>query len=147
MTDSPDIERTLAILKPDAVRRGLVGEIIARIEHKGMRIVGMKLIQIDRALAERHYAEHKGKPFYESLLEFMCAEPSVAMVLEGPQAVPLLRLIMGATNPQQAAPGSIRGDYAYEMTYNLIHGSDSPETAKREIALFFRPEELVSYPG
>jgi len=146
MTDSPDIERTLAILKPDAVRRGLVGEIIARFERKGMRIVAMKLLQIDRPLAERHYAEHKGKSFYESLLSFMCGSPAIVLVLEGHNAVPLLRSIMGATNPLQAAPGSIRGDYADEVTYNLVHGSDSPETAQKEIALFFKPEEFVSYP-
>ena len=147
MASPTDVERTLAILKPDALRRGLVGDILSRIERKGMRIVGMKLIQIDRALAERHYAEHKGKPFYESLVSFMTGEPSIVMVVEGQDAVPLLRLVMGATNPLQATPGSIRGDYAYNMTYNLIHGSDSPETAKREIALFFESEELVSYPG
>jgi len=141
-----DIERTLAILKPDAVRRGLVGEIIARFERKGMRIVALKLIQISRSLAEKHYAEHKGKPFYESLLEFMCSEPAIVMVLEGQHAVPLLRQIMGATNPFQAAPGSIRGDYAHDLTFNLIHGSDGPESAAKEIALFFAPEELVSYP-
>ena len=141
-----DIERTLAILKPDAVRRGLVGEIIARFERKDMRIVALKLIQISRSLAEKHYAEHKGKPFYESLLEFMCSEPAIVMVLEGQNAVPLLRQIMGATNPFQAAPGSIRGDYAHDLTFNLIHGSDGPESAAKEIALFFAPEELVSYP-
>jgi nucleoside-diphosphate kinase len=146
MAIAPDVERTLAILKPDAVQRGLVGEILARIERKGMRIVAMKLIQIDRPLAERHYAEHKGKPFYELLLGFMCGGPAIVLVLEGHDAVPLLRLIMGATNPLQAAPGSIRGDYADDVTYNLIHGSDSLETAKREIALFFQPKELVSYP-
>lgn len=146
MAITTDIERTLAILKPDAVRRGLVGEIVARIERKGMRIVAMKLIQIDRSLAERHYAEHKGKPFYERLLSFMCAEPSVALVLEGRQAIPLLRLMMGATDPLQAVPGSIRGDYADNVTYNLIHGSDCAETAEREIALFFEPEEFVIYP-
>lgn len=145
MTILSDIERTLAILKPDAVRRGLIGEIIARFERKGMRIVAMKLLQIDRALAERHYAEHKGKPFYESLLSFMCGSPAIVMVLEGHNAVPLLRLLMGATNPLQAASGSIRGDYADEVTFNLVHGSDSPETAKKEIALFFKPEEFVSY--
>jgi nucleoside-diphosphate kinase len=145
MTNTTDIERTLAIIKPDAVRRGLVGEIIARFERKGMRIVAMKLLQIDRALAERHYAEHQGKPFYEPLLSFMCGSPAIVLVLEGPYAVPLLRLIMGATSPLQAAPGSIRGDYAYDLTCNLVHGSDSPETAKKEIALFFKPEELVSY--
>ena len=142
-----DIERTLAILKPDAVRRGLVGEIIARFERKGMRIVAMKLIQISRSLAEKHYAEHKGKPFYESLLKFMCSEPAIVLVLEGQHAIALLRLIMGATNPFQAAPGSIRGDYAHDLTFNLIHGSDGPESAAKEIALFFKPEELVSYPN
>ena len=146
MAIATDIERTLAILKPDAVRRGLVGEIIARFERKGMRIVAMKLIQISRPLAEKHYAEHKGKPFYESLLEFMCSEPAIVLVLEGQHAIPLLRLIMGATNPSQAAPGSIRGDYAHDLTFNLIHGSDGPESAAKEIALFFAPEELVSYP-
>jgi nucleoside-diphosphate kinase len=146
MAIAADIERTLAILKPDAVRRGLVGEIVTRFERKGMRIVGMKLIQIDRPLAERHYAEHKGKPFYESLVDFMCAEPSVILCLEGRNAVSLLRMIMGATNPLQAVPGSIRGDYCFHMTYNLVHGSDCLETAEREIALFFSPEELVTYP-
>ena len=147
MPNPTDIERTLAILKPDAVRRGLVGEIIARFERKGMKIVGMKLMQIDRPLAERHYAEHKGKSFYELLLGFMCAEPSVVMVLEGHQAIPLLRLMMGATDPLQAVPGSIRGDFADELTYNLVHGSDSPQSAAKEIALFFKPEELVTYPS
>ena len=141
-----DVERTLAILKPDAVRRGLIGEIITRLERKGMRIIAMKLIQIDRSLAERHYAEHKGKSFYERLLGFMCAEPSVVLVLEGRHAVSLLRLMMGATDPLHAVPGSIRGDYSDHVTYNLIHGSDCLETAEREIALFFKPEELVSYP-
>jgi nucleoside-diphosphate kinase len=141
-----DIERTLAILKPDAVRRRLVGEIIARFERKGMRIVAMKLIQIDRSLGEQHYAEHKGKAFYEDLLDFMCGSPSIALVLEGRHAVSLLRLIMGATDPLHAVPGSIRGDYADHITLNLIHGSDCLETAEREIALFFKPEEMVTYP-
>jgi len=146
MAIPPDVERTLAILKPDAVRRGLVGEIIARFERKGMRIVAMKLIQIDRSLGERHYAEHKGKAFYERLLKFMCGSPSIALVLEGRHAVSLLRLMMGATDPLHAVPGSIRGDYSDNVTFNLIHGSDCLETAEREIALFFRPEEMVSYP-
>jgi nucleoside-diphosphate kinase len=146
MATAPDVERTLAILKPDAVRRKLVGEIIARFERKGMRIVAMKLIQIDRPLAERHYAEHKGKSFYELLLDFICEAPAVVMVLEGRQAIQFLRTIMGATNPLQAAPGSIRGDYADNVTYNLVHGSDSPESAAKEIALFFDPKEFVTYP-
>jgi nucleoside-diphosphate kinase len=146
MAIPPDVERTLAILKPDAVQRGLVGEIIARFERKGMRIVAMKLMQIDRALGEQHYAEHKGKAFYERLLEFMCGSPSIALVLEGHNAVSLLRLMMGATDPLHAVPGSIRGDYAHNLTFNLIHGSDCLETAEREIALFFKPEEMVSYP-
>jgi nucleoside-diphosphate kinase len=146
MATAPDVERTLAILKPDAVKRGLVGEIIARFERKGMRIVAMKLIQIDRPLAERHYAEHKGKSFYELLLNFVCEAPAIVMVLEGRQAIQSLRTIMGATNPLQAAPGSIRGDYADNVTYNLVHGSDSPASAAKEIALFFDEQEFVTYP-
>jgi nucleoside-diphosphate kinase len=147
MAVSADIQHTLAILKPDAVRRGLVGEIFARIERKGLKIVAMKLVQIDRALAERHYAEHKGKSFYESLLAFITSGPAVVLTLEGHQAIQAWRTIMGATNPLDASPGSIRGDFATETTYNLVHGSDAPETAAKEIALFFAPEERVSYSG
>jgi nucleoside-diphosphate kinase len=144
MPISADTERTLAILKPDAVRRGLAGEIISRLERKGLRIVALKMIQIDRALAERHYGEHKGKSFYEPLLAFITSGPAIVMVLEGTQAIRSWRAIMGATNPLDASPGSIRGDYATETTFNLVHGSDAPKTAVKEIALFFAPEEIVS---
>lgn len=146
MTASPTTERTLAIIKPDAVRRCLIGEIIGRLEQKGLRIAALKMIQIDRALAERHYAVHRGKPFYEPLLEFITSGPAVVLVVEGHRAIQALRNLMGATNPLDAAPGSIRGDYATEITFNLIHGSDAPETAQHEISLFFAPEELVSQP-
>jgi nucleoside-diphosphate kinase len=145
MPDSPNSERTLAIVKPDAVQRRLVGEIIGRFERKGLRIVALKMIHIDRALAERHYAVHKGKPFYEDLIEFITSSPVVVLALEGPQAIRALRNMMGATNPLDATPGSIRGDYATEITFNLVHGSDSPETAQSELDLFFEPEEFVSY--
>jgi len=147
MADSTNTERTLAIIKPDAVQRRLIGEIIGRFERKGLRIVALKLIHIDRSLAERHYAVHKGKPFYEPLLEFITSSPVVVLALEGPQAVKALRNMMGATNPLDAAPGSIRGDYATEITFNLVHGSDSPENAQHELNLFFAPEEYVSWPN
>lgn len=145
MPDSTSTERTLAIIKPDAVQRSLIGEIVGRFERKGLRIVAMKLIQIDRPLAERHYAVHKGKPFYNDLLEFITSGPVVVLALEGPQAIKALRTMMGATNPLDATPGSIRGDYATEITLNLVHGSDSPETAQHELGLFFAPAEFVSY--
>jgi nucleoside-diphosphate kinase len=145
MPDSTNTERTLAIIKPDAVQRALVGEIIGRFERKGLHIVAMKLIEIDRPLAERHYAVHNGKPFYDDLLEFITSGPVVVLALEGTQAIKALRAMMGATNPLDAAPGSIRGDYATEITFNLVHGSDSPETAQHELSLFFAPGEFVSY--
>jgi nucleoside-diphosphate kinase len=145
MPDSTSTERTLAIIKPDAVQRSLIGEIVGRFERKGLRIVAMKLIQIDRPLAERHYAVHNGKPFYDDLLEFITSGPVVVLALEGTQAIKALRAMMGATNPLDAAPGSIRGDYATEITFNLVHGSDSPETAQHELSLFFAPGEFVSY--
>jgi nucleoside-diphosphate kinase len=145
MPDSADTERTLAIIKPDAVQRRLIGEIIGRFERKGLRIVALKMIHIDRSLAERHYAVHKGKPFYEPLLEFITSSPVVVLALEGPQVVKALRNMMGATNPLDATPGSIRGDYATEITFNLVHGSDSPENAQYELSLFFTPQEFVSY--
>jgi nucleoside-diphosphate kinase len=145
MPDSTSTERTLAIIKPDAVQRSLIGEIVGRIERKGLRIVAMKLFQIDRPLAERHYSVHNGKPFYNDLLEFITSGPVVVLALEGPQAIKALRTMMGATNPLDATPGSIRGDYATEITFNLVHGSDSPETAQHELGLFFAPEEFVSY--
>jgi len=139
------MERTLVIIKPDAVQRGLVGEIISRLENRGLKIVGMKLIQIDEALARRHYSVHEGKPFFEGLIRYITSAPVVVMVLEGNKAIEVVRRTMGATNPVEAAPGTIRADFALEIGRNLVHGSDGPETAQREIALFFREEELVSW--
>lgn len=139
------MERTLIIIKPDAVQRGLVGEIITRFERRGLRIAGMKFMQIDRALAEKHYAEHEGKPFYESLLAYITSAPVVVMVLEGPNAVQIARNTIGATKPVEATPGSIRGDFGLETGRNLVHGSDGLESSKREIELFFRAEELISW--
>ena len=145
MPDSANTERTLAIIKPDAVQRRLIGEIIGRFERKGLHIVALKTIQIDRSLAEKHYAVHKGKPFYEDLIAFITSSPVVVLALQGPQAIKALRNMMGATNPLDATPGSIRGDYATEITFNLVHGSDSPENAQHELGLFFAPEEFVTY--
>jgi len=139
------MERTLVIIKPDAVQRGLVGEIISRLENRGLKIVGMKLIQIDEALARRHYSVHEGKPFFEGLIRYITSAPVVVMVLEGKKAIEVVRRTMGATNPVEAAPGTIRADFALEIGRNLVHGSDGPETAQREMALFFREEELVSW--
>jgi len=131
------MERTLVIAKPDAVRRGLAGEILARVERKSLRIIAGRFFQIDEALAKRHYAEHEGKPFFGDLLSFITSGPVLAFVAEGPQATSVVRTLMGPTNPREAPPGTIRGDYAVEITENLVHGSDSPESAKREIDLFF----------
>jgi nucleoside-diphosphate kinase len=130
-------ERTLILVKPDAFERGLTGDVIARFERKGFRIVALKLMRLERELAQRHYAEHAEKPFFGDLVEFITGGPLVAMVLEGARAVDGARQVIGATDPLQASPGSIRGDYATEVTFNLVHGSDSPESAVREIALFF----------
>ncbi len=138
-------ERTLVIIKPDAVQRGLIGPIVSRIERRGLRIVAMKMMHIDRALAERHYAEHKGKSFYASLIAFITAAPVVVMVVEGPQAITTLRTMMGKTNALEAAPGTIRGDFGLSTQHNLIHGSDSPASAAREIALYFTDEEVLTY--
>ncbi len=132
-----EAQRTLVLCKPDAVERGLVGEVIARIERKQLRIVAMRLLTVDEALARRHYEEHVEKPFFPELLEFITRGPTVAMVVEGTEAVSVVRTLMGATNPRDAAPGTIRGDFAIEVTENLVHGSDAPESAEREIALFF----------
>ena len=137
-------ERTLIIVKPDGVRRGLVGQIIQRFERKGLRPVAMKVVRFDEALARRHYAEHVNKEFFPTLLEFIVSGPSVAMILEGPEAIALSRLVMGATNHLQAAPGTIRGDFGNHATLNLIHGSDSPERADVEIALFFNDDDIPS---
>jgi len=138
-------ERTLIIVKPDAVQRGLASAILSRFEQKGLRFAALKLMQIDRALAERHYAVHQGKPFYEGLVSFITSGPVIAGVLEGPKAIEAARGIMGATNPLAAQAGTIRGLYALEIGPNLIHGSDSPETARYEIDLFFKPDEILSY--
>jgi nucleoside-diphosphate kinase len=130
-------DRTLVICKPDAVERRLVGEIIARLERKGLRIAAMRMETITKEIAGQHYGEHQGKPFYDDLVAFITRGPAVLMVVEGPEAYSVVRTLMGATNPRQAAPGTIRGDLAIELTENLVHGSDSPESAAREIALFF----------
>ncbi len=139
------MQQTLILLKPDAVQRRLVGTIIERFERRGLRLVGLKLVQADRALAEKHYAVHAGKPFYESLLQFLTSGPTVALVLEGREAVAVARAMMGLTDGAKSAPGTIRGDFGLSVQNNLIHGSDSPENAATEIALWFRPEELLSY--
>ena len=131
------MERTLILVKPDAFARNLTGEIIARFERKGLRLAALKQMTMTRELAEQHYAEHEGKPFFGELVEFITSAPLVAMVLEGDHAVEAARQVIGATNPLQAAPGSIRGDYALEVGQNMVHGSDSPESGVRELALFF----------
>ena len=130
-------ERTLVLCKPDAVERGLVGEIVGRIERKGLRIVALELRLLDADTAKHHYAEHAGKPFFDDLVSFITRSPLVAMVVEGPEAWKVMRTLMGTTNPREAAPGTIRGDHAIELTENLVHGSDGTESAAREIALFF----------
>jgi nucleoside-diphosphate kinase len=130
-------DRSLILVKPDAFERRLTGEVIGRFERKGLALVAMKLMQVDRQLAERHYDEHRSKPFFEELVGFITGGPLVAMVLEGESAVEAARQVIGATNPVEAAPGSIRGDFAIEITYNLVHGSDSADSAAREIEIFF----------
>lgn len=139
------MERTLVIVKPDGVQRGLAGEILSRLERRGLRIVGLKMLAVGRDLAEQHYAVHRGKFFFDGLVEFITSGPVVAAVIEGPQAIAIVRTMVGATRPAEAAPGTIRGDYAVAGLRNLIHASDAPETAATEIALFFRPEDIVSY--
>ena len=131
------MERTLILVKPDAFARGLTGEVIARFERKGLRIVALKHMQMERSLAEEHYAEHSEKPFFGDLVDFITGGPLVAMVLEGYSAIVAARQVIGATNPLEASPGSIRGDYALEVQTNLVHGSDGPESSAREIGLFF----------
>src|SRR5579884_807962 len=139
------MEKTLILLKPDCVHRRLVGSVWQRFEQKGLRLAGMKLVQASRQLAEQHYAVHKGKPFYNSLLDFLTAGPTVALVWEGREAVLVARTLMGATDGTKAPPATIRGDFALSVQNNLVHGSDSPENAKAEIALWFKPEEMISY--
>jgi nucleoside-diphosphate kinase len=139
------MERTLVLIKPDAMQRGLAGEIIARLERRGMRIVAMRMLHMDEALARRHYAEHEGKPFLEGLVRYITSCPIIAAVFEGTKAVAMVRQSMGATDPAQAAPGTIRGDLGLAIGRNLIHGSDSLESAEREIRLFFEEGQLFSY--
>ena len=131
------MSQTLILVKPDGFARGLTGEIVARFERKGLRIAALRQMTVDAELAQRHYSEHEGKPFFSDLVEFITSGPLVAMVLEGEEAIAAARQVIGATNPLEASPGSIRGDFAIEVGQNLVHGSDSPESAEREVALFF----------
>ncbi|MFL5658139.1 MAG: nucleoside-diphosphate kinase [Ktedonobacteraceae bacterium] len=139
------MERTLIIVKPEGVQRGLIGKVITRFEQRGLKFVGLKLIHITPELAEQHYGVHKGKAFYPGLVKHITSSPVVVGVVEGPKAISIVRNTMGATNAAEALPGTIRGDYALEIGFNIVHGSDGPETAKQEIDLFFKPEELVDY--
>lgn len=139
------MERTLVLIKPDAIQRGLAGEIIARLERRGLRIAALRLLWMDEALARRHYAVHEGKPFFDGLIRYITASPIIAAVFEGPRAVEIVRRTMGETDPLAAAAGTIRGDLGLEIGRNLVHGSDSPENAEKEIALFFGQEEVYSY--
>ncbi len=138
-------ERTLVLVKPDGVQRQLVGRILSRYEERGLRIVGLKLVKVDRELAERHYAVHKGKPFFEGLVAFITSGPLVAAALEGPDAIAMVRTMNGATKPVEATPGTIRGDLAVEMGQNLVHASDSAESAAAELGIWFTADELVTY--
>ena len=139
------MEQTLVLVKPDGVQRGLVGEIIGRLERRGLKLAGLKLMQVDESLAHRHYGEHIDRPFFAGLVSFITSGPVVAMAWEAINAVEIVRSTMGVTNPANAAPGTIRGDLGVDIGRNLIHGSDSPESAARELALFFEPDELLSY--
>ena len=139
------MERTLIIFKPDAVQRGLCGEILTRFEKKGLQIVGMKMMRIPAQLAETHYEPHRGKPFYAGLVKFMTSSPVIVLALAGKDAIAISRKMMGATFGSRAEPGTIRGDFGVSNSFNLIHGSDSPESAQRELKLFFKPEELVEW--
>ena len=138
------MQRTLVLVKPDGVQRGLAGEIISRLERKGLKITALKMLQMDRALAERHYAVHRDKPFFSSLVEFITSGPVIAAVVEGKEAVEVVRRMMGETDPLKSAPGTIRGDFGLELEQNLIHGSDSEENAQKEIATFFSEKEILS---
>ncbi|TME87631.1 MAG: nucleoside-diphosphate kinase [Chloroflexi bacterium] len=144
MSSEQSFERTLVVLKPDAVQRAISGEILARFERRGLRISALRLFRVDRAMAEKHYAVHKGKFFYDDLVKVISSSPVVAMVLEGPNAIAVVRAMVGATRPHEAAPGTIRGDYALVGLRNLVHASDAPDTAKSEIALWF-PDGVVDY--
>jgi nucleoside-diphosphate kinase len=139
------MERTLVLVKPDGVQRGLVGEVISRLERRGLKLVAMKLVRVDEALARLHYAEHVGRPFFQGLVQFITSAPLVATVWEAENAVEVARRTMGDTNPARSAPGTIRGDLGLDIGRNLVHGSDSLESAGREVSLFFRPEEVIGY--
>jgi nucleoside-diphosphate kinase len=139
------VERTLVVIKPDGVQRGLIGEIVGRLERRGLKIVGLDMATIDRDVASRHYGEHVGKPFYAGLVEYITSGPVVLMVLEGPDAIAVVRNTIGKTNPREAAPGTIRGDLGLMTGRNLIHASDGPESAEREVALFFGNQDLPSW--
>jgi len=138
------VQRTFVMIKPDGVRKGLIGEIISRFEKRGMKIVAMKMVKMDRALAERLYEEHKGKSFFEELISYVTSGPAVAMVIEADEAVSVVRKMIGATDPKEALPGTIRGDYALSKAENVIHASDSPEKASREISIFFKENEIIT---
>lgn len=140
------MERTLVIVKPDGVQRGLIGTILGRLEQRGLKVVGLKLAQLSRQQAEGHYAEHQGKPFFELLVGYITSAPVVLAVFEGKDAIQVVRNTMGKTNPVDAPPGTIRGDFALEVGRNLVHGSDGPASAAREVSFFFSPEELIAYP-
>ena len=144
MSDAPVAERTLIVFKPDAVQRGIVGELLARFERRGFRIAALRALRVDRAMAERHYAVHRGKFFFEDLVRTITASPVAAAVLEGPHAIAVVRAMVGATRPHEAAPGTIRGDYALVGLRNLVHASDAPDTAAAEIALWF-PDGVIEY--
>jgi nucleoside-diphosphate kinase len=139
------VERSLVLVKPDGVQRALVGEVISRLERRGLRLVGAKFMQVGRELAETHYAIHKGKPFYDGLIEYIISAPVMAMVWEGPNAIAAIRQTMGATRPTEAAPGSLRHDFALEVGRNLTHASDTPENGASEVALWFKEDELVNW--
>ncbi len=138
-------ERTLVLVKPDGIQRGLAGEIVSRLESRGLRIVGLRMLWVDEALAKRHYAEHEGKPFFDGLIAYITSSPIIAAVLEGTRAIEVVRKTIGATNPADAEPGTIRGDLSVELGRNLIHGSDGPASAAREIALFFDQSQMFDY--
>jgi nucleoside-diphosphate kinase len=140
------MERSLVLIKPDAMQRGLAGTIISRLERRGLKIVAMKMLQMDKALAQRHYAVHQGKAFFNELVDFITSSPIIAAVFEGEKTIEAVRQAMGATDPVKASPGSIRGDFGLDIQQNLVHGSDSAENAEKEISLFFTPEEIFDYP-
>jgi nucleoside-diphosphate kinase len=145
LSGGPVLERTLILVKPDGVQRGLIGDVIQRLERRGLRLVGMKFMQMSQEMAETHYGEHEGKPFYPGLVAYITSGPIVAMVWEGVEAIAIARKTMGSTRPGEAEPGTIRGDFALEVGRNIVHGSDGPESAAREINLFFDAGELVEW--